>query len=67
VDGLLTSWLGLLVLFGLTWSLCYHFLNGIRHLFWDMGYGFDLETVERGGLAVAGGSAVLTVLIWLFA
>ena len=33
--------LGLLVLFGLTWSLVFHFLNGIRHLAWDLGYGFD--------------------------
>ena len=67
VDGLLTSWLGLLVLLGLTWALCYHLLNGIRHLFWDMGYGFELETVDRTGIAVAIGSGVLTVLLWLVA
>jgi len=67
VDGLLTSWLGLLVLLGLTWALCYHLLNGIRHLFWDMGYGFELETVDRTGIAVAVGSGVLTVLLWLVA
>ena len=67
VDGLLTSWLGLLVLLGLTWALCYHLLNGIRHLFWDMGYGFELQTVDRSGIAVAAGSGVLTVLLWLVA
>ena len=32
--------IGLLVLFGLTWSLVFHFLNGVRHLAWDLGYGF---------------------------
>ena len=32
--------LGLLVLFGFTWSLAFHFCNGIRHLAWDLGYGF---------------------------
>lgn len=67
VDGLLTSWLGHLVLLGLTWALCYHTLNGIRHLFWDMGYGFDLEQAWKSGLAVLGGSVVLTALIWLIA
>jgi succinate dehydrogenase / fumarate reductase cytochrome b subunit len=67
VDGLITSWLGHLVLLGLTWALCYHLLNGIRHLVWDTGRGFDLETVDKSGMAVAAGSAVLTVLLWLLA
>jgi succinate dehydrogenase / fumarate reductase cytochrome b subunit len=67
VDGLLTSWIGYLVLLGSTWALAYHLLNGIRHLFWDMGYGFEIETVERSGMAVLVGSGVLTVLLWLFA
>jgi succinate dehydrogenase / fumarate reductase cytochrome b subunit len=67
VDGLLTSWLGYLVLLGMTWALAFHLLNGIRHLFWDMGYGFEMETVNRSGIAVMIGSAVLTVLLWLVA
>ena len=67
VDGLLTSWLGHLVLLGLTWALAYHTLNGIRHLIWDMGFGFDLELVEKSGMAIAIGSGVLTVLIWIIA
>lgn len=67
VDGLLTSWIGYLVLLGSTWALAYHLLNGIRHLFWDMGYGFEIETTERSGMAVIAGSAVLTVLLWLIA
>ena len=67
VDGLLTSWFGHLVLLGLTWALCYHSLNGIRHLVWDLGYGFELEQAWKSGLAVLGGSVVLTALIWLIA
>ena len=67
VDGLMTSWIGHLVLLGLTFSLAYHFCNGIRHLMWDMGYGFELDQVEQSGKAVIGAAAVLTVLVWLLA
>ena len=44
--------LGLLVLFGLTWSLVYHFLNGVRHLAWDLGYGFDKRDAERNSVII---------------
>lgn len=66
-DGLITSWLGHLVLLGLTWALAYHFLNGVRHLVWDLGYGFEVETAERSAQATVAGSVVLTVLLWLVA
>lgn len=66
-DGFLTSWFGHLILLGSTWALCYHFLNGIRHLWWDMGRGFDLEQVELSGKVVVGLSVVLTALIWIVA
>ncbi len=67
VDGLVTSWIGHLVLLGLTWSLAYHLLNGIRHLVWDVGYGFEVETAERSAMGVVIGSVVLTVLLWIVA
>lgn len=67
VNGLLTSWFGQLVMLGSTWALAYHMLNGIRHLAWDIGWGFELETVDKTGIAVVIGSAVLTVLLWLIA
>ena len=67
INGLMTSWFGYLVWLGLTWAICYHFLNGIRHLFWDMGYGFELEQAWRSGLMVVAGSVVLTVLVLLIA
>ena len=67
MDGLLTSWLGHLVMLGLTWALCYHFLTGIRHLVWDTGKGFDLDQVDLSGKVIVAGSVVLTVLVWIIA
>lgn len=63
---LLTSPFMALLLFLWTWALFYHFLNGIRHLFWDVGYGFEMETANKSGKYVAIASVVLTGLIWLF-
>ena len=62
VDGVLTSWLGLLVLVGSLWALWYHLLNGVRHLVWDTGRGFDLDVVTKSGWSVVVGSVVLTVV-----
>jgi succinate dehydrogenase / fumarate reductase cytochrome b subunit len=67
VDGLLTSWIGILVLAGSAWALAYHTLNGVRHLVWDMGYGFDLDTVAKSGWAVVAGSIGLAAVIILIA
>ena len=61
------SWFGLLILFSFTFALNYHFCNGIRHLFWDAGYGYEIETVHKSGLAVLVVSFVLTILIWYLA
>jgi succinate dehydrogenase / fumarate reductase cytochrome b subunit len=44
--------LGLFVMFGFLWSLCYHWLNGIRHLVWDLGYGFEVRTASRTSIVV---------------
>ncbi|MEO1328161.1 MAG: succinate dehydrogenase, cytochrome b556 subunit [Pseudomonadota bacterium] len=67
VDGLLTSPLGGLVMLGSAFALAYHSLNGIRHLFWDAGYGFDLDSVATSGWAVVIGAIAITVLLWIFA
>ncbi|MBK5945261.1 succinate dehydrogenase, cytochrome b556 subunit [Rhodobacter veldkampii DSM 11550] len=61
-DAVLTSWFGDLVLTASLWALWYHFLAGLRHLYWDTGRGLDIVTAERLGLACLGGSVVLTVL-----
>lgn len=64
-DAFLTSWFGELVLTGSLWALCYHFLNGIRHLVWDAGYGLELEAAKKTGLVVVAGSVVLTIVTLL--
>ena len=61
----LTSWLGYLVLFGVSACLYFHLCNGIRHLIWDIGWGFEIRQVNAGGIAVLVGTAVLTVVTWL--
>lgn len=43
---------GLVVMFGLTWSLAYHFFSGLRHLAWDLGYGFEKKRAERNSVIV---------------
>jgi succinate dehydrogenase / fumarate reductase cytochrome b subunit len=58
--------LGLLILFGFTWALAFHFLNGIRHLAWDLGYGFEKHTATRTGSLVYVLSVVLAVAIFAF-
>ena len=58
----LRSWVGIFVIFGSLWAVWFHFLNGVRHLFWDAGYGFNLETVARSGWTVVFGSIILTIL-----
>jgi len=58
------TWLGTLVLFGFSVSLFYHLCNGIRHLFWDVGLGYEMETVYRSGWSVVAATAVLTFAAW---
>lgn len=57
--------LGWLVLFGFTFVLFFHMGNGIRHLAWDVGYGFDKEVAHQTGFVVVGAAAALTVVTWL--
>ena len=59
--------LGLVVLFGLTWSLIYHFFNGIRHLAWDLGYGFDKQAAERNSVIVLALSVIGALAIFALA
>ena len=50
---------GEIVLFGFLWSLCFHLLNGVRHLAWDAGYGFKVPTAKLTAALVYGGSLLL--------
>ena len=54
------SWFGMLLLLGWTWSLAFHFLNGVRHLWQDLGIGYAPATFVRAGWIVLIGSFVLT-------
>jgi len=64
-QGFLGSWLGKLVLLGWTFSLFFHLANGIRHLFWDAGYGFEIKTTTVSGWTVVVASVALTVIAWV--
>ena len=63
----LASPFGKLALFGFSISLVYHLLNGIRHLLWDIGWGFDIADVYKSGWTVAVLTVVLTAVIWFLA
>jgi len=65
VQGFMASPIGLLLLFGWTAALFYHFFAGIRHLVWDAGYGFDKPTYHTTGYAVFAATAAATVLVWI--
>lgn len=62
VDAIITSFVGDLVMFLSLWALWYHTLAGVRHLIWDNAIGLEMETAEKLGWAVIGGSVVLTIL-----
>lgn len=59
--------LGLFVLFGFSVSLVYHFLNGIRHLLWDIGWGYEIPRTYATGYAVTALTVVLTAALWFVA
>jgi succinate dehydrogenase / fumarate reductase cytochrome b subunit len=65
VHGFVGSWLGRLLLFGWTWALLYHLFNGVRHLFWDAGMGFELPVARASGYAVAVASVAATLAVWI--
>jgi len=62
---ILSSFIGKLIIIGIIWSFSFQILSEIRHLFWDLGYGFELKISKITGLMVIFGSFILTVLIYL--
>ncbi len=56
-----TSWFGDLVFTGSLWAVWYHYLAGLRHLYWDAGRGLDVPTAEKLGWACVIGSVILTI------
>jgi succinate dehydrogenase / fumarate reductase cytochrome b subunit len=65
VEAVMGSWLGLLVLFFWTAAVYFHLGNGVRHLVWDAGYGYDVDVARMSGVAVLVFAGVMTVLTWL--
>jgi succinate dehydrogenase / fumarate reductase cytochrome b subunit len=61
----LGSPIGVLLLFLWSVAFFYHLCNGVRHLVWDSGYGFELRTARLGSYAVLAAAVVLTVVAWL--
>ena len=59
------SFFGKLLIISLSWSFSFHMLSEIRHLIWDLGYGFDLKISKITGVITIIGSLALTILIYL--
>jgi len=61
----LNTFLGKFLSISLCWTFSFHILNELRHLVWDMGYGFDLKVSKITGVLALIGSFVLTILLYL--
>lgn len=60
------TWVGLVVLIGLTWAFFQHLLSGIRHLVMDTGASFELGPNKTFALSTIVGSAILTAALWFY-
>lgn len=67
VDGLMTSLIGALILIASAAAFFYHLCNGIRHMWWDMGNGFELEKVTASGWVTMVAAGALTLLLLIVA
>jgi succinate dehydrogenase / fumarate reductase cytochrome b subunit len=63
----INNWFIKLVLFAFTFSIYFHMCNGIRHLFWDIGKGFEIDTATKTAKACIAAAAALTIITWLIA
>tara|TARA_B100000941_G_scaffold229875_1_gene172268 strand:+ start:216 stop:599 length:384 start_codon:yes stop_codon:yes gene_type:complete len=61
----LNSFFGKFFIVGTIWSFTFHSLSELRHLFWDMGYGFELKTANLTGALVIIFSIIFTIIIYL--
>src|ERR1700755_2945858 len=67
VQAFTSSLTGGLIVFGYTWALLHHLLSGVRHLIWDLGYGFKPNEREALTWGAAVGGISLTILLWIIA
>jgi len=63
VQNFFETYIGKFFIVGTVWSFSFQALCEIRHLFWDLGYGFEIKTSNITGLLVIFGSIILTILI----
>ena len=59
------TFFGKFIITGTVWSFSFQILSEIRHLFWDLGLGFELKTSKITGLLVIFGSFILTILVFI--
>ena len=62
----INSFIGKFILIGFSWSMSFHLLSGVRHLAWDLGYGFEIKTANISGIIVIISSLILTIILWVF-
>ena len=65
INLLLNSMVGKFTILGITWSFSFQILSEIRHLFMDLGYGFELRTTKISGTIVIFGSVILTIIFFI--
>jgi succinate dehydrogenase / fumarate reductase cytochrome b subunit len=65
IQAVMGSWFGILILVLWTLAVYFHLGNGVRHLIWDAGYGYDLNVARNSGIAVLVFAGVMTILTWL--
>lgn len=62
--GLMGSFIGRLILFGITLSAFYHLANGVRHLVWDTGHALDVKSADRSAVAVIAFAVAASAVVW---
>ena len=67
IQDCINSVTGKVAMLAWTFAFFFHLMNGIRHLFWDIGLGFELVNAYRSGYTVLFGSIVLTAAVWAYA
>jgi len=63
-SSIIGTWIGKLVILGITWAVFHHMLGGLRHFLWDMVKGFEVKTVDKLATITLLGGIVLTIIYW---
>ena len=64
INNFFKSFFGKFIIIGLCWTFSFHILNELRHLAWDLGYGFDIKVAKITGVIALVGSFIFTVLFY---